>query len=258
MSYVYSAFVSINDADGRSKNFTLAPTVTVWDGDGESQILSPSPTLVYFEPGLYKVKVVLDVKTDVLFKIDPHVDDQAEIADIKLIHEKVVHVAEDILEDTGTTLPAAIAAVDDDVWSYASRTLTQSATEVVAAVTGSSITQVRGNTWQFDIHGLTLSGDKIQLVVKRTALDTDAEGLLFIDTETGLVTVNGTAADNPNKASLSYIDTTLTVTVSADIAAVLPVGNWHYGIQSVTAGGEVAENYIGTFVIISDMVRATS
>jgi hypothetical protein len=51
--------------------------------------------------------------------------------------------------------------------------------------------------------------------------------------------------------------TTLTVTVDASITAQLPTGNHHYGIQSVTAAGVVAESYGGTFTITADTVRAT-
>ena len=283
MSYIYSAFVSINDANGRSKNFTLAPTITVWDGDDESQILSPSPTLVYFETGLYKVKVTLSTKTDVLFKIVPHVDDQEEIADIKLIHEKVVHVAEDILEDTGTTLPgvldaikgtgwtdenlvaikAAIDAVNEgkitaqEVWEYAARTLTQSATEVVAAVTGSSITQVRGNTWSFEVPGLTLHAHRQQFAIKRSLEDSDDQALLLIDSQSKLVRVMGRAAQDPSGASLSYAGTSLTVGAAAEISARLPAGRWKFGIQSIAEDGTVAENKIGDFILEADAVRAT-
>lgn len=293
MSYTYSAGISVNDADGRSVNLNAAPTITVWDFDSETQITTPAPTLVNFETGFYKVKITIDTKTTVAFKIVPHVDDQSAVEDIKVMQVKAELVADDIegkvdiidgvVDDIKTktdeltfTTPNrvdALAEVDaeavadaiapmiptpENVWTHDDRSLTMSATEVIAAVSGSSITQVRGNTWAFEIPNLTLSGDKQQFAIKRSPLDTDDEALLFIDTVTGLVTVNGAPAEVHDKASLSYAGTTLTVTVDADITAELPVGRWHYGIQSITTGGVVIENYTGAFVISPDIVRATN
>lgn len=250
MSYTYSAGISVNDADGRSVNLNAAPTITVWDFDNETQITTPSPTLVNLETGFYKVKITIDTKTTVAFKVVPHENDQEAVEDIKVMQVKAELVADDIESKVDT--------IDSDMWTYPDRSLTMSATEVIAAVTGSSITQVRGNTWAFEIPNLTLSGDKQQFAIKRSPLDTDDEALLFIDTVTGLVTVNGAPAEVHDKASLSYAGTTLTVTVDADITAELPVGRWHYGIQSITTGGVVIENYTGAFVISPDIVRATN
>jgi len=189
----------------------------------------------------------------------------------------------DILTDTGTTLPdildtikgagwtdenlvaikAAIDAVNEgkitaqEVWEYAARTLTQSATEVVAAVTGSSITQVRGNTWSFEVPGLTLHAHRQQFAIKRSLEDSDDQALLLIDSQSKLVRVMGRAAQDPSGASLSYADTSLTVGAAAEISARLPAGRWKFGIQSIAEDGTVAENKIGDFILEADAVRAT-
>jgi hypothetical protein len=147
----------------------------------------------------------------------------------------------------------------DNIWSATSRTLTQTATEITSSISGSSITQVRGNTWSFGITGVTLDSNKQQFAIKRNASQPDADAILLIDSETGLLRLNGAAATEAQqaKASLSYAGTTLTVTVDADIVAALPAGSFDYGIQSITAAGVVAEPYSGTFTITADIVRAT-
>jgi len=169
-----------------------------------------------------------------------------------------------ILVDTGTdgvVLKAAGLAADAVVeigvgaWASATRTLTMTATEIESAVSGSSITQIRGDTWNFDIPDLTLSTDKIQFAIKRNKGAEDADAMLFIDKTTGLITVMG-AAGTAGDASLTYATTTLTVEVKPSVTAQLPAGSWVYGIQSITAAGVVAETYGGTFVVTADVVKA--
>jgi hypothetical protein len=165
---------------------------------------------------------------------------------------------DDILTDTGTTLPAEINAVDTDVWTYSTRTLTQSATSITAAVSGSSISQVRGSSWDFDIPDVTLDSNKQQFYIKRSSNVADADAMIGIDSDTGLLIVNGSDDVTAGNASLSYSGTTLNVKVNTVETAKLSAGEWEYGIQDVTAAGVVSENYKGTFEITADVVRATS
>jgi hypothetical protein len=282
MSYVYSAILQYQDSDGRFANLTGTPTVTAYDLAGNS-IASPSITNI--ATGVYKVSVSNNDLEDVLFRVVPHVDDQANFDDVAVMQEKVYHVADDILVDTGTTLPAVLDAIKgagwtdetlvalktaidaivggataQEVWEYATRTLTQSATSITSAVSGSTISDVRGDTWDIDIADVTLDANKQQFAIKYTNIDTDAEALLLIDSDTGLLYLNGAAVEvaDQGKASLSYAGTTLTVAVDASITAQLPKGNWRYGIQSVTAAGVVNEGYGGTFTVTADTVRATA
>lgn len=163
--------------------------------------------------------------------------------------------------DTLKTLSDEIAAISaggataEEVWEYTSRTLTQTATSISAAVSGSTITDVRGDTWSIPITDLTLDANKQQFVVKRNVQDADTASLLFVDSATGLIYING-AAGTASDASLVYAGTTLTLTVKPGATAQLPVGTFHYGIQSVTAAGAVEEPYGGIFTISGDYVRA--
>jgi hypothetical protein len=189
-------------------------------------------------------------------------------ADAKL--DVIDGIVDDILVDTGTTLPAVLDAIKGAGWT--SQTLVAikaaideiiiawTAADISASMTEGIITQIRGNSWDIDITGLTLDSNKQQFAIKETKLEADAQALLLIDTATGLIYLNGKPVEEADqgKASLSYVGTTLTVTVDASITAQLPTtGNYHYGIQSVTAAGVVSESYGGTFTITADTVRAT-
>ncbi len=435
MAYTYRVGIFVNDANGRSLNFTQPPTITVWDFDNETQIMTPAPTLVNLSTGFYKAKITIDTRTTVAFKVVPHVDDQAAVEDIKVMQVKAEQTVEDIpadvwdraltgathniatsagrrLRELGTTvittntaqggganyitLDAGASATDEiydenlitiiagtgigqsrlitdydgttkrayvnriweinpdatseyqivgfaaptlthhglaqggtantitldtsasatssvyngqlifiststgagqvriitayngttkvatvgenwcvnpdntsvykiipfaDIWTSPSRTLTQAATSITAAVSGSSITDIRGNSWSISVTDLTLSGTIHQFAIKRHASQPDADAILFIDTATGLITVNGAAVVDAAQAGLDYTGTTLTITVDAEITAQLPAGSYVYGIQTVSqdsASTTVSELYSGVFTITADVVRATS
>lgn len=261
MPYAYRAFIYMLDSDGRFANLTQTPTLTAYDAAGAS---IASPTWAYLGvTGMYKASVTHTVATDVLFRVAVHADDQANFDDVVALHDRMEFVLDDeldlVLEDTGITIPAAIDAVPTaaETWAATSRTLTMTPAEVASTVTATSITQVRGNDWSIDITGLTLYSTKIQFALKNSYDDTDADAVLFIDTTTGLITVNG-AAGTAAQASLTYVGTTLTVVVDAAVTALLPAGGYKYGIQGIGATGLVQESYGGDFIITSDVVRAVS
>lgn len=266
MSYLYTAVVQYQDSDGRFVNLTQTATVTAHDLAGNS---ITGATITNIAIGVYVVSVTQADLEDVVFKVVPAVADQENHNDVAVMQEKVYHVADDIegkvdiidgfvddiLVDTSSILPALIEAVNSAVWSYTNRTLTQSATEVIAAVSGSSITQVRGDTWEIELPGLTLDSNLIQFAVKRSKYDSDEESLAFIDTDTGLLYLDG-AEGVAGDGSLEYEGTTLWIRLKAAASATLPIGRFVYGAQSVAADGTVVEPYSGEFVILSDAVRA--
>jgi len=268
MAYTYTAIIQYQDSDGRFANLTNTATITAYDLAGNS---ISSPSLTNITTGVYKCEVTQNDLEDVIFRVVPHADDQANFADVCVMQDKITHVlddadgkidtidgnVDDILVDTGITIPAEIAVIDEDVWTYSSRTLTQSATSITSAVSGSSITQTRGDSWDFDIDDVTLDANKQQFFIKNNKDDADSASLLAIDS-TGLLILNGSDDVSAGDASLSYAGTTLTVTVKGSITAQLSAGTFYYGIQYVTAGDITKENYAGVFIITKDIVRATS
>lgn len=113
MAYTYRVGIFVNDANGRSLNFTQPPTITVWDFDNETQIMTPAPTLVNLSTGFYKAKITIDTRTTVAFKVVPHVDDQAAVEDIKVMQVK----GEQTVEDAYTAIQALPDAVAVNVYN---------------------------------------------------------------------------------------------------------------------------------------------
>jgi len=162
----------------------------------------------------------------------------------------------------------ALANIDQqflDIVSWAAINLDES-------ITAGEIIQIRGNSWNIAIEDLILSANKQQFAIKSTHLNAaikppsppwtvaypDADSLVFIDSDTGLLYINGVAAADPTLGSLVYVGTTLTLTLKPAVTALLPPGTYTFGIQSVDALGVVSETYGGTFTITADIVRSIS
>jgi hypothetical protein len=146
------------------------------------------------------------------------------------------------------------------------------ATRLDESITEGEIIQVRGNSWVLVIEDLALDPNKQQFAIKCSPRNAslsqcsltyrssspDADSILFVDSDTGLLYVNGVAAADPSLGTLAYVGTTLTVTLGPSITAQLPPGIYSYGIQSVDVHGYVSEPYGGTFTITADIVRSVT
>jgi hypothetical protein len=247
---------------------STAPVATVIDTDADSKLATEQATSALTNlPGYYEYEYSGADNLDLvcLFHTSDTGTDQQDL--VSYVVDKVYQPDHYKADVSGLALEATLDAIKGAGWTdedlvaikaAVDSVQTWTAANISSSVTSGKITQIRGDTWDFDIPDLTLDSNLIQLAIKFTKLDSDEEALLLIDTTTGLLYVNGAAASDATKASLSYVGTTLTVTVDASITAQMSTGNHHYGIQSVTAAGVVAESYGGTFTITADTVRATA
>jgi len=235
MTTIYSAAIQTNNKlTGRLASPSEAPTVTCYNFRTGASL--GAGTWTDITTGAARVSVSLDDDAlDILFVIEMVAADQDAFDDCVALHER-----------------ADMQTLVDSVNAIA----TWAAANISSSVTAGKISQIRGNDWDIDIPDLTLDDNLIQFVLKRSDSYSDAQALLFIDTDTGLITVNGATATEPTDAALSYAGTTLTVTVKPDITKLMPIGTWVYGIQSITAGGVVSEVYGGSFTITADKVWA--
>jgi len=233
----------------------LTVTITVYEilRDGTKTEIVSDGACTEIGDGLYRYLLAsgsVDAAAEYIavFHTETDTVDQQDIPAMWVIDRANVEDIDDILTDIG--------AAAQEVWEYASRTLTMTATEIASAVSGSNISAVRGNTWTLVIPDLTLDDNDIQFVLKVDKKHTDAKALLFID-KTGLLILDGNEATLAD-ATLTYVGTTLTITIEASVTAQLPAGSFDYGIQSISAAGVVLEPYMGTLTVIADTARATS
>jgi hypothetical protein len=126
------------------------------------------------------------------------------------------------------------------VWSEATRTLTQSATAIAAAVAGGTVTIHRGDSLSVSITGL---GDistrtKLWFTVKRSPADADTASIIQIEETAGLVYLNGATGTAilgdiaVDDAVAGDITITLDETATDDL---VPQSGLYYDIQMKTA-----------------------
>lgn len=173
---------------------------------------------------------------------------------------------DDILEDTGTTLPALIAAVDSDVWAYVTRTLTQSSTSTTDSTAAGSIVRRRGDSWSISLTIGAITGyTSLWFTAKWSRDDTDEMAVLQIKknasgSSDGLLYVNGAAATDATKASITIVDAAtgaIVIVVDETITDDLPPAGVWYDVQ-VLNGGSVSTPDSGTLTISADVTRAVA
>jgi hypothetical protein len=197
MAYLYTTYIAVTDKDNRYKNFASTPTITVYDGVDASVIATPSPTITNLGVGLYKLSITIADLTDVLFQVVPPVADQADIGDLTTLYDKVIHTVDDNLDVAVSTRSSHTAAdvwtsatrtltsfgtLAADVWAATVRTLTQPAAQVIASVSGSSLSLTNRVSFAATLTGLTIPAnwEAVYLTVKRTTRDADADAILQI------------------------------------------------------------------------------
>lgn len=182
-----------------------------------------------------------------------------------------------IEEDTGTTLPAALAleATAQAVLLDTGTTLPALLTSTLAsfvntystdATTAGSITRRRGDSWTIVPAALgVLTGyTSLWLTIKRSHDDADSASVLHVKKNAsglldGLLYLNG-AASTSNLASITVTDAlTGVISIAVDEAATkeLAPGEYYYDIQTLISGN-VSTPDSGTFTVTADVTRSVT
>lgn len=152
------------------------------------------------------------------------------------------------------------------VGNLSERTLTQTAAEIEAAVSGSELTIYRGDTWSATLTGLgdISARSKLYFTLKSSNRQTDAESLVQIEEASGLVVLNGVAITGVGSlnGSITVDDETdgdVTLVLTATVTAQLECAEGLlYDIQVVNADGTVDTLTTSTATVAADVTRAVS
>lgn len=156
----------------------------------------------------------------------------------------------------------AATEIGTAVWVSATRTLTQSAASVVAAVSGSDITIARGDTLSAALTGLgsIANRSKIWFTAKRAKSDADSDAIIQITEAGGLLTLNGTTGTSGN-GSITVDDEDdgdITIALDEVASAALKVEDLVYDVQVLRSTGAVNTLTEGRATVSADVTRATS
>ena len=194
----------------------------------------------------------------------------------------------DILEDTGTTLPAAIAGISaaGDPWStalpgaYGAGTagallsgidsnvdlLLAADTSTSDATTAGAISRRRGNSWAIPLTIGAITGyTSLWFTIKSSYDDADTSALVQVKLNSpsaldGLLYVNGTTASSAALGSITVSDAAtgeIVVNVDETITDDLAPGAYYYDVQTLIAGA-VATPDSGVFTVTADVTRSVT
>jgi len=149
-----------------------------------------------------------------------------------------------------------------EVWAYATRTLTQGASSVTAAVTGSSVTVYRGTRWSIALTGLPANTGytAIILSVKRRESDADSAAIFQVRTTTGLTAFAGAPTVTAGQAAITVNSSTaITITAEAATTVYATPGTYSYGIKYLDASGFPSQaSDGGVWTVVGDIPKAIS
>jgi hypothetical protein len=161
-------------------------------------------------------------------------------------------------------LTYAAAAEPADVWTYATRTLTESSTASTDSDTAGSISRRRGDSWSISLTLGAITGyTSLWFTIKGAYSDLDPAAILQVKKNAsgsgdGLLYANGAAASDATKASITVNDVStgaITIAVDESITDDLAPAQLVYDAQ-VSISGNVTTPDSGTFTITADVTRA--
>lgn len=156
----------------------------------------------------------------------------------------------------GYPTPSWGAWLTEEIWTYATRTLTTP----VAGVTEPSGSDValylyarNAVTWT-DLELADRTG--LYVTVKANRDLADSAAMVQVEETAGLLYLAGAAAADPLLASLTVDGTTLTMVVEDDAAALLTAGVYGYDVKKLTADGAAVPVAWGKCTIARVVTRA--
>ena len=200
------------------------------------------------------------------------VDASGQVTSGTLATDAVAEITDGVWDETtashtiagsmGKALSDAGAA--GDPWEASTRTLTQSAAAVVAAIEGSKLVITRGDTFSATLTGLAANTGyvSIDFTVKRWKSDADSDAIIRIRKNAsgltdGLRQLNGVdaSARSANGSLTINSATSITITLAAiETDDLLPEGSLVYDIQYIFAS-TVQTATAGIAVIEADITR---
>lgn len=191
---------------------------------------------------------------------------------LKALGSKSASTPSDMGGTYDATTDSQEAAIDNAVggvtpaqlWSYAARTLTQSASQVTAAVSGSDITILRGDRVTVNLTGIgSLTGrTKLWITVKASASQADSEAIIQAEETAGLIYLNGASYATATDSVITVTDAatgalTWVLKEAATRQLAAPIAGMVYDIQILTANGVLTRS-TGLVNTTADVTRAVS
>ena len=121
-----------------------------------------------------------------------------------------------------------------------------------------SYSMIAGDTWTQTI-SLTASGaDKYAVSIKSKDADSDDGAILYADSATGLIRLNGAAAVTASQASITYSSGVLTITISSLATKLIPAADYFLTAKSLDVGADKSHENNADLTVTNSGVDETS
>ena len=172
-----------------------------------------------------------------------------------------IYIESTVDSDPGS-IPYTFRSVTD-IWSYGTRTLTQSAASVMAAVSGSDLSIRRGDSFSTSITGLgDISGrTKLWFTIKEKGSDMDSAAIVQVEETAGLLYINGGVAATSGNSTITVDDEVagdITITLNeVETAKLKPNNSLIYDVQVLDSSGVLTLSAAGA-IVPADVTRAVA
>lgn len=163
-------------------------------------------------------------------------------------------------------LTYAAANEPADIWSYVTRTLTQSSTSTTDSTAAGSISRRRGDSWSISLTLGAITGyTSLWFTIKAETSDADTAAIVQIKKNAsgsgdGLLYVNGVAASDATKGSITISDAStgaIVIALDETITDDMTPASYNYDCQALISGS-ISTPDSGTFTITADVTRSVA
>jgi hypothetical protein len=118
---------------------------------------------------------------------------------------------------------------------------------------------IQGDTWS-QVFSIASSGaDRVVISVKRQATDTDSESVLLVDSETGILVLNGAASGfTAGDGSVAFDSSTVTLTVESNVTIDIPPDTYFVTVKKLDVGSDRTYELRGRLSVPAAGITATS
>jgi hypothetical protein len=118
---------------------------------------------------------------------------------------------------------------------------------------------IQGDTWSQVFSIASAGADRVAISVKRQAADTDSESVLLVDSDTGILVLNGansgfTAGDG----SVAFDASTVTLTVESNVTIDIPPDTYFVTVKKLDVGSDRTYELRGRLSVPAAGITATS
>lgn len=152
-----------------------------------------------------------------------------------------------------------VEAIEDGLAAIANAGTTVTIQNVV---NGGTITEHQADTWRFTVNDAALNladYEAVALVVKKDELQADADAILYLRSDTGLMRIDGAAPIAAGNGTLTKTATSFTGVVAMAETVGVDVGSWQWWLKGFDTTPNPDEGFTlatGTFVVTAAGLRA--